>query len=160
MRRAHHLLNELKSKKKIEVEDLIKMQVFFPNSLSRYLRAIFVMLQFLRGNASFVNTEPLELAVCSSFGGLHWGICAWGVLLTAWQEDQFSEHGCEFRDYVLKEFLNRFDLKNDQAEATALCAEQGLTPYVARLSDTLPGVKLGAYLWDIIRPSLPLLLHR
>ncbi|CDI79539.1 penicillin amidase domain-containing protein, putative [Eimeria acervulina] len=133
VRRAHHLLNELKSKKKIEVEDLIKMQVFFPNSLSRYLRAIFVMLQFLRGNASFVNTEPLELAVCSSFGGLHWGICAWGVLLTAWQEDQFSEHGCEFRDYVLKEFLNRFDLKNDQAEATALCAEQGLTPYVARL---------------------------
>ncbi|CDJ28136.1 penicillin amidase domain-containing protein, putative [Eimeria mitis] len=74
VRRAHHLLNELKKKKKIELEDLIKMQ-----------------------------------------------------------EDQFSEHGCEFRDFVLKEFLNRFDLKNDQTEATALCAEEGLTPYVARL---------------------------
>ncbi|CDJ60854.1 penicillin amidase domain-containing protein, putative [Eimeria maxima] len=74
VRRAHQLLNELKSKKKIEVEDLIKMQ-----------------------------------------------------------EDQFSEHGCEFRDFVLKEFLSRFDLKNDQNEAAALCAEEGLTPYVARL---------------------------
>ncbi|CDI87287.1 penicillin amidase domain-containing protein, putative [Eimeria praecox] len=74
VRRAHHLLNELKSKKKIEVEDLIKMQ-----------------------------------------------------------EDHFSENGCEFRDFVLKEFLHHFDLKNDQAEATALCAREGLTPYVARL---------------------------
>ncbi|CDJ53116.1 penicillin amidase domain-containing protein, putative [Eimeria brunetti] len=74
VRRAHHLLNELKKKKKIEVEDLIKMQ-----------------------------------------------------------EDQFSEHGCEFRDFVLREFLHHFDLKNDQTAATALCAKEGLTPYVARL---------------------------
>ncbi|CDJ38991.1 penicillin amidase domain-containing protein, putative [Eimeria tenella] len=74
VRRAHQLLADLKSKKEIEIQDLIKMQ-----------------------------------------------------------EDQYSEHGCEFKDFVLKEFLHRFDLKNDQEEATALCADEGLTPYVARL---------------------------
>ncbi|OEH74597.1 penicillin amidase domain-containing protein [Cyclospora cayetanensis] len=74
VRRAHQLLAELKKSKKIEVQDLIKMQ-----------------------------------------------------------EDQYSENGCEFKDFVLKEFLHRFDLKNNQKEAAAVCAEEAVFPYVARL---------------------------
>lgn len=88
----------------------------------------------------FERTQPSELAVYGTRRVLYWGVSFLRVLLAISQEDQFSEHGCEFRDFVLKEFLSRFDLKNDQNEAAALCAEEGLTPYVARLSDTLWGI--------------------
>lgn len=86
--RAHQMLDELK-KKKIVVEDLIKMQ-----------------------------------------------------------EDQHSIHGCEFKEFVLKEFLYVFDAKADQAIAEATCAKEGLTPYVARL------LKEAMESWDCSMDSL------
>lgn len=77
VRRAHQLLAELKKKKKIEVEDLIKMQ-----------------------------------------------------------EDHHSEHGCEFKDFVLKELLYIFDLSRDQTVAENACPKKTLTPFVGRVLKT------------------------